>query len=239
VTISFSAKFEEIMISPNAMSPILTIPPLENGDKLTRHEFERRYHAMPNLKKAELIEGVVYVASPVRAKQHGKPHARIMTWLGTYEAATPGLEALDNTTVLLDTDNEPQPDALLRIEIGGQSRINKDDYVEGAPELIVEIAASSASYDLHEKLKVYRRNQVQEYLIWRVYDHQFDWFRLQQGEYIQLQPNADNIIFSQIFPGLWLDKTALLGGDLGKVLTIVQQGLASPEHEDFISRLSS
>ncbi|WP_107806653.1 Uma2 family endonuclease [Nodularia spumigena] len=221
------------------MSPILTIPPLENGDKLTRHEFERRYHAMPNLKKAELIEGVVYVASPVRAKQHGKPHARIMTWLGTYEAATPGVEALDNTTVLLDTDNEPQPDALLRIEIGGQSRINKDDYVEGAPELIVEIAASSASYDLHEKLKVYRRNQVQEYLIWRVYDHQFDWFRLQQGEYIQLQPNADNIICSQIFPGLWLDKTALLGGDLGKVLTIVQQGLASPEHEDFISRLSS
>jgi Uma2 family endonuclease len=227
------------MIYTTAISPILTIPPLENGDKLTRHEFERRYHAMPNLKKAELIEGVVYVASPVRAKQHGKPHARIMTWLGTYEAATPGVEALDNTTVLLDTDNEPQPDALLRIETGGQSRINKDDYVEGAPELIVEIAASSASYDLHEKLKVYRRNQVQEYLIWRVYDYQFDWFRLQQGEYIQLQPNADNIICSQIFPGLWLDKTALLGGDLGKVLTVVQQGLASPEHENFISKLSS
>ncbi len=227
------------MISTTAISPILTIPPLENGDKLTRHEFERRYHAMPNLKKAELIEGVVYMASPVRAKQHGKPHARIMGWLGTYEAATPGVEALDNITVLLDTDNEPQPDALLRIETGGQSRINKDDYVEGAPELIVEIAASSASYDLHEKLKVYRRNQVQEYLIWRVYDHQFDWFRLQQGEYIQLQPNADNIICSQIFPGLWLDKIALLGGDLGKVLTVVQQGLASPEHENFISRLSS
>ncbi|MDH6100166.1 Uma2 family endonuclease [Anabaenopsis sp. FSS-46] len=227
------------MISTNAMSPILTIPPLENGDKLTRHEFERRYHAMPNLKKAELIEGVVYVASPVRAKQHGKPHARIMGWLIAYEAATPGVEALDNTTVLLDTDNEPQPDALLRIETGGQSRINKDDYVEGAPELIVEIAASSASYDLHEKLKVYRRNQVQEYLIWRVYDYQFDWFRLQQGEYIQLQPNADGITCSQVFPGLWLDKTALLAGDLGKVLTVVQQGLASPEYEDFISRLSS
>jgi Uma2 family endonuclease len=227
------------MISTTAISPILTIPPLENGDKLTRHEFERRYHAMPNLKKAELIEGVVYVASPVRAKQHGKPHARIMGWLIAYEAATPGVESLDNTTILLDTDNEPQPDALLRIETNGQSRINEDDYVEGAPELIVEIAASSASYDLHKKLKVYRRNQVQEYLIWRVYDHQFDWFRLQQGEYIQLQPNADNIICSQIFPGLWLDKIALLGGDLGKVLAVLQQGLASPEHEDFISRLSS
>ena len=227
------------MISTTAISPILTIPPLENGDKLTRHEFERRYHAMSNLKKAELIEGVVYVASPLRIKSHGEPHAYIMTWLGVYKAATPGIGFADNATVLIDTDNEPQPDALLRIETGGQSRINKDDYVEGAPELIVEIAASSASYDLHEKLKVYRRNQVQEYLIWRVYDHQFDWFRLQQGEYIQLQPNTDNIICSQIFPGLWLDKTALLGGDLGKVLTIVQQGLASPEHENFISRLSS
>lgn len=227
------------MISTTAISPILTIPPLENGDKLTRHEFERRYHAMANLKKAELIEGVVYVASPLRIKSHGEPHAYIMTWLGVYKAATPGIGFADNATVLIDTDNEPQPDALLRIETGGQSRINKDDYVEGAPELIVEIAASSASYDVHEKLKVYRRNQVQEYLIWRVYDYQFDWFRLQQGEYIQLQPNADNIICSQVFPGLWLDKTALLGGDLGKVLTVVQQGLASPEHENFISRLSS
>ncbi|MBD1213771.1 MAG: Uma2 family endonuclease [Dolichospermum circinale Clear-D4] len=227
------------MISTTAISPILTIPPLENGDKLTRYEFERRYHAMSNLKKAELIEGVVYVASPLRIKSHGEPHAYIMTWLGVYKAATPGIGFADNATVLIDTDNEPQPDALLRIETGGQSRINKDDYVEGAPELIVEIAASSASYDLHEKLKVYRRNQVQEYLIWRVYDYQFDWFRLQKGEYIQLQPNADNIICSQVFPGLWLDKMALLGGDLGKVLTVVQQGLASPEHENFISRLSS
>jgi Uma2 family endonuclease len=227
------------MISTTAISPILTIPPLENGDKLTRHEFERRYHAMPNLKKAELIEGVVYVASPLRIKSHGEPHAYIMTWLGVYKAATPGIGFADNATVLIDTDNEPQPDALLRIETGGQSRINKDDYVEGAPELIVEIAASSASYDLHEKLKVYRRNQVQEYLIWRVYDHQFDWFRLQQGEYIQLQANADNIICSQVFPGLWLDKIALLGRDLGTVLAVLQQGLASPEHENFISRLSS
>ena len=227
------------MISTTAISLILTIPPLENGDKLTRHEFERRYHAMSNLKKAELIEGVVYVASPLRIKSHGEPHAYIMTWLGVYKAATPGIGFADNATVLIDTDNEPQPDALLRIETGGQSRINKDDYVEGAPELIVEIAASSASYDLHEKLKVYRRNQVQEYLIWRVYDHQFDWFRLQQGEYIQLQPNTDNIICSQIFPGLWLDKIALLGGDLGTVLAVLQQGLASPEHENFISRLSS
>jgi Uma2 family endonuclease len=226
------------MISTDTTAQLLTIPPLENGDKLTRAEFERRYDAMPNLQKAELIEGVVYVASPLRIKSHGEPHAYIMTWLGVYNAATPGVGFADNTTVLLDADNEPQPDALLRIEQGGQTQINQDDYLEGAPELIVEIAASSASYDLHEKLKVYRRNGVQEYLVWRVYDRQFDWFRLNEGEYIKLDCNDDGIISSQVFPGLWLDKTALLSGDLGKVLAVLQQGLSTPEHQSFVEKLS-
>ena len=144
--------------------PLVKLPPLESGDRLTRAEFERRYAAMPNLKKAELIEGVVYVASPLRALAHGKPHADVMAWLGVYSAATPGIGAYDTATVRLDADNEPQPDAVLRIEQGGQSSISEDDYIEGAPELIVEIAASSASYDLHDKLHVYRRNGVQEYM---------------------------------------------------------------------------
>ncbi len=161
-----------------------SIPPLESGDRLTRKEFERRYHAMPHVKKAELVEGMVFMASPLRAKGHGKPHAQIMTWLGTYEAATPGVEVLDNPTVRLDADNEPQPDALLRLEEGGTSTISTDDYVEGPPELIVEIAASSASLDLGDKRHVYRRNQVREYLVWRVYDQALDWFYLQEGQYL-------------------------------------------------------
>ncbi len=227
------------MRSTQAISGTLTIPTLENGDRLTRVEFERRYQAMPDFKKAELIEGIVYMASPVRAKHHGQPHADIMAWLGTYKAVTPGVEVLDNTTVRLDLDNEPQPDALLRIEIGGQSHISEDDYVEGAPELIVEIAASSASYDLHQKLNVYRRNEVQEYLVWRVDDQQFDWFRLNNGEYIQLESNPEGVICSQIFPGLWLDRAALLRGDLAKVLTVVQQGLSTIEHQEFVEKLSS
>ncbi|MFN6471658.1 MAG: Uma2 family endonuclease [Nostoc sp. SerVER01] len=226
------------MISTKTNAQLLMIPPLENGDKLTRAEFERRYQAMPNLKKAELIEGVVYVPSPLRIKSHGEPHAYIMAWLGTYKAATPGVSFADNTTVLLDADNEPQPDALLRIEQSGQTLITEDDYLEGAPELIVEIAASSASYDLHEKLKVYRRNGVQEYLVWRVYDRQFDWFRLNEGEYIKLESNSDGITCSQVFPGLWLDKAALLSGDLAKVLAILQQGLSTPEHQSCVEKLS-
>lgn len=225
------------MIAANAISTTLTIPPLENGDKLTRTEFERRYQAMPNVKKAELIEAIVYMASPVRAKRHGKPHARIMGWLVAYEAATIGVEVLDNATVRLDTDNEPQPDALLRIETAGQCQISEDDYIEGAPELIVEIAASTASLDLHKKWHIYRRNGVQEYLVWRIYDHQFDWFKLNEGEYTQLEPNEDGIICSQVFPGLWLDKAALLAGDLAKVLAVLQQGLSTPEHQNFVDNL--
>ncbi|MFB2934445.1 Uma2 family endonuclease [Aerosakkonemataceae cyanobacterium BLCC-F154] len=215
--------------------------PLENGDRLTRPEFEKRYQAMPELKKAELIEGVVYMSSAVRARNHAQPHGQIIGWLFVYSTATPGVELFDNATVRLDLDNEPQPDALLRINenLGGQSRIAEDDYIEGAPELIVEITASTASYDLHDKLRVYRRNGVQEYLIWQIYNNRFDWFRLRNGEYLILEPDTNGIIKSEVFPGLWLAIPALLQGNSAKVLTVLQSGLSSSEHQDFVQQLSS
>jgi Uma2 family endonuclease len=215
---------------------LIKLPPLESGDRLTRAEFERRYAAMADHKKAELIEGIVYMASPLRAKAHGKPHGAIMTWLGTYSALTPGVGLYDNPTVRLDADNEPQPDAVLRLEQGGQSWISDDDYLEGAPELIVEVAASSASYDLHDKLRVYRRNRVQEYIVWRTYSQQIDWFYLETGEYKSLTADANAIVRSRQFPGLWLAVDRLLAGDTATVLQTLQQGIASPEHQTFLER---
>jgi Uma2 family endonuclease len=221
------------------IEPPVAIPPLENGDRLSRAEFERRYDAMPDLKKAELLEGEVYVSSPVRHRQHGKPHGQVMTWIGTYTAGTPGVEAGDNGSVRLDLDNEPQPDVYLMIEPerGGQARISEDDYIEDAPELVAEVAASSVSYDLGKKLHVYRRNEVREYIVWRVQDRAVDWFVLRDGIYQPLAPGADGLLRSEVFPGLWLDPAALLRGDLATVLAVVQQGLASPEHAEFVARL--
>ena len=196
--------------------PSLMVSTLENGDRLTRAEFERRSKARPDLKKVELIEGEVYVGSPVRHRQHSKPHGRLLTWLGTYVASTPGTDFGDNGSIRLDLDNEPQPDAYLMIERerGGQARIDEEDYVEGAPELIAEIAASSVSYDLGKKLHVYRRNGVREYVVWRVQDGAIDWFVLREGRYELVAPAGDGIIRSTVFPGLWLDPAALLRGDL-------------------------
>ena len=211
--------------------------PLENGDRLTRAEFERRYEAMPRLKKAELIEGVVYVGSPVRYTQHGQPNFMIDAWLGVYSAGTPGTAGAGNTTVRLDLDNEPQPDALLRLERGGTSQIGPDGYVEGAPELAVEVAASSASYDLHDKLRAYRRNGVQEYLVWRVLDGELDWLVLREGSYERLRPDEAGVLRSEVFPGLWLNAPALLDGDLAAVLGTLQPGLATPEHAELVERL--
>jgi Uma2 family endonuclease len=213
-------------------------PPLENGDRLTRAEFERRYEAMPHIKKAELIEGVVYMPSPV-GNRHAESHGQMMTWLGVYCAATPGVHFADNLSVRLDADNQVQPDALLRLEpaAGGNAWVDADDYLEGAPELIVEIAATSAAYDLHDKLKVYRRNGVQEYIVWQVYDRRLDWFRLSEGKYLSLLPDAEGVIRSQVFPGLHLTVTALLSGDLATVLMKLRQGLETAEHATFVERL--
>lgn len=215
-------------------------PPLENGDRLTRAEFERRYEAMPQVKKAELIEGVVHMPSPVRHRRHGRPHVHLAGWLVAYEAATPGVEAGDNSTARLDLDNEPQPDLLLFIDParGGQVRISPDDYIEGAPELVAEVAASNVSIALNAKLHVYRRNGVREYIVWRVLDGAIDWFILREGRYEGLQPGPDGVYRSEVFPGLWLDATALLRGDLAGVLAVVQRGAASPEHAAFLARLN-
>jgi len=225
--------------APASASP--TIPPLESGDRLTRPEFERRYDAMPDLKKAELIEGVVYVPSPVRAHRHGRPHADVMGWLSFYRAHTPHVWHFDNASDRFDLDNMPQPDALLMIDParGGQAWIDEDDYVAGAPELIVEIAASSASYDLHDKLDVYRRHGVQEYVVWRVLDQAIDWFVLREGRYQSLAVDDQGRFRSQVFPGLWLDPQALIGGELAKVLDNLRQGLGSPEHSAFVKQLKA
>jgi len=216
--------------------PIL---PLENGDRLTRAEFERRYDAMPRLKKAELIEGEVYVPSPVRHKYHGMQHSRLTFWLCAYEGSTPGVEMSDNSTVRLDAENEPQPDCLLFIqpEHGGRVRIDEDGYIEGAPDLVAEVASSSASYDLGKKLVAYRRNRVREYVVWRVFDRQVDWYVLRGEQFELIAPGPDGIVRSTVFPGLWLDPAALVRDDINAVLATVQQGLVSPEHADFVARL--
>lgn len=212
------------------------LPPLESGDHLRRPEFERRYEAMPGLKKAELIEGVVYVPSPVRDREHGSPHSDLVTWLGTYGARTPGVLVSDNATVRLDDVNEPQPDALLRLDESraGQSRLDEDGYISGAPELVAEVAASSASYDLHSKLRTYLAHGVREYIVWRVLDGSLDWLVHNEGEYVRLGADDDGTYRSTVFPGLWLDAPALLRRDLARVLEVLQQGLASDEHSAFV-----
>jgi len=199
--------------------------PLESGDRLTRAEFERRYSCRPDIKKAELIEEVVYVASPVRILKHAQPHGFILTWLGTYASQTPGVLLGDNGTIRLDQDNEPQPDAFLAWDAahGGQSRVDDDDYLDGAPELVVEVAASGAAYDLHDKLRAYRPNKVQEYVVWQILEKRVDWFRLRAGEYVPLKPDRRGIIESEVFPGLRLNARALLKGDIKTVLADVSR----------------
>jgi len=215
------------------------IPPLENGDRLSRPEFERRYSADPRIKKAELIEGTVYVASPLRFEPHAEPHSNLNGWLTIYKAFTPGLRLGDTPTLRLDLDNELQPDLVLFLEqrAGGRVVISADGYLEGAPELIVEVAASRAAIDSGTKKRAYRRNGVQEYIIWQSFEKRVDWFQVVDGEYQLLLPDEVGIIRSQVFPGLWLNVAALLSGDMIAVIETVQAGIQSPKHQAFVESL--
>jgi Uma2 family endonuclease len=225
--------------APSLSGPAV-VPPLENGDRLSRHEFHRRYSAMPEHVRAELIEGVVVMASPVRFRKHGHQHFRLIAALGQYEVGTPGVLGGDNATVQLDLDNEPQPDVCLVIDParGGAVQFDAEGYIVGAPEFVAEIASSSVSQDLGPKLNAYRRNGVREYFVWRVRDDAIDWFALRDGRFDRLEPAADGVTRSEVFPGLWLDTAALIAGDMPWVHAVLRDGLADPAHAAFAASLA-
>jgi len=222
---------------PSGSEPIL---PLQNGDRLSRAEFERRYEAMPDLTKAELIEGEVHMPSPVSFLTDGEPHVNIVIWLGYYKVVTPGVRVGDNSTVRLDLDNEPQPDAFALIdpECGGQARIGAEGYIEGAPELVVEVSSSTVSIDMHKKLNAYRRNGVREYIVWRVLDNEIDWFVLRDGVFVRLDVDSNGLYPSEVLPGLVLDVASILAGDLRNVSEAVLKSVQSQAHADFVKKLN-
>lgn len=212
-------------------------PSLESGDNLTRAEFLRIWKQLPNIKRAELIGGVVYMPSP-QWVEHGRTDRLISTWLGVYEASTPGCTGGDNTTSLIG-DDCPQPDSYLALlpECGGKSRGKK--YVEGAPELIAEISFSTASIDLHQKLELYEAAGVQEYLVVLLKKRAICWHRLVRGKYRSLRPDATGVYRSRAFPGLWLDSKARFADNMAGVLANLQHGLDSQEHQDFVAELEA
>ena len=198
---------------------------LHSGDRLTRAEFHRRYLASPETTRAELVEGVVYVSSPV-GPRHSQAHGWMVGWLVAYQARHPELQIHVDMTVVLGDANEVQPDACLLREDPGGPRLNAEGYYQGTPQLVVEVAVSSVSYDLHDKLRAYQRNGVREYVVWRVEDRAIDWFRLRDGTYQRVEPDASGVIESDTFPGLRLHVARMLAGDMAGVLAELERPTA-------------
>jgi Uma2 family endonuclease len=214
------------------------LPPLENGDHLDQPTFHARYQAMPEDSRAELIGGVVYVSSPQKVP-HSKAQKLVVRWLDAYAEATPGTEALLNNTQILGPDSEPEPDACLFItpECGGRVYVDEDEYLNGPPELVVEVSSSTESIDLHRKKRDYEKAGVREYVVLALRMEQVFWFARRRGKYQEVALPADGVFRSREFPGLWLDAEALLGNDRRRVLAALAQGLATPEHAAFVANL--
>jgi Uma2 family endonuclease len=200
-------------------APAISLPTLENGDVMSREEFHARFEAHPGLERVELIEGVVYMPSPVRIIHHAVPQALLLKWLFAYEDLHPGLLVTASATVFLDGRNEPIPDAMLLVE---DTMRTQEGYLLTPPDLIVEVAASTRARDTHQKKDAYERNGVAEYVVWRVEDAAIDWFILRDGVYELLAPGADGIVESERFSGLRLDVPAALALDRRRVRAAVR-----------------
>jgi len=214
------------------------LPPLREGERLDRETFHARYEAMPPGTRAELIDGVVYMPSPARLR-HGQHHSRVLGWFEHYLINTPGVDAAAEATVFLGKRDEPQPDACLfiKLEHGGQTGV-EDGYLTGPPELVAEVALSSADYDTTAKKQRYQNAGVREYLIVLVEEQQVLWYANHEGSFEELVLGQDGLLRSEVFPGLWLDLVALLRLDSAAIRTALERGLASPEHQEFVERLA-
>jgi Uma2 family endonuclease len=217
-----------------ATAPALP-PPLRVGDHLTRDEFLHRWEAMPDLKHAELLDGVVYMPSPV-AHRHNSLHFEIGGWLWQYAAATPGCEGGTEGTWLIAADSAPQPDLSLRLLTSGLSRV-VNGLVTGAPELAVEISYSSTARDLGIKSDIYRRHGVREYLVILAQENDVLWREAVKGRYRKFMPDSNGVLRSTVFPGLSLDTAALWSRDWPQVRACLEENLATPEHAAFVRRL--
>ena len=218
--------------------PVLALPPpLRNGDRLTREEFLRRWEAMPEVKHAELIGGIVRMASPVSAF-HKDFQFSMNVWLGSYIPATPGCGGGANGTWLMAPNEVPQPDLDFRIlpEYGGQSRV-EGAYAAGAPDLVIEVSQTTSVKDAGAKLRLYESCGVREYLIVRPERRQAAWRELFEGKYREIAPDKDGVLRSRVFPGLWLDTEALWDSDFARLQATVQRGLATAGHREFVERL--
>jgi Uma2 family endonuclease len=206
--------------------------PFEAGDRMCRDEFLSRWEETPDLKRAELIDGVVYLPSPVSV-EHGDKEILLLLWAGTYASRLGSVQALSNTTWMME-DSSPQPDVALRIrpEFGGQSR-NVDKFAGGAPEFAAEVTRSTRSYDLGPKLQLYERAGVREYLAALLEEQRLEWRVLREGRYELFQPDTAGIFRSTVFPGLWLDEAAFWANDTPAVLRVLEQGMSSPEFAAF------
>jgi Uma2 family endonuclease len=218
---------------------VSTIPPLIAGERLDQATFHARYEAMPPETRAELVGGVVYMPSPL-SYDHGEVDKDLSGWLFHYKRFTRGVSSPNNATVKLDIDGETQPDNQLRIpaELGGQSAIDDEGYIRGAPELIVEVARSSRAFDLGVKKADYERAGVLEYLVVELDPDRIHWFILRGDHFENLAPGPDGIYRSEVFPGLWLDPDALYADDLDRLVAVLDQGLATPEHAAFAAHLA-
>lgn len=222
--------------SRQTMPRSTAVPLLVNGDRMNQPEFHRRYEAYDEDEKWELIGGIVYMASPL-SLGHSSSDGKIGLVLESYELATPGSQALHNATTILGEESEPQPDLGLRIlpEYGGQSRTTPDDYLLGAPELLVEVAHSRRAIAMHGKRDDYQGNGVLEYLVVCREEQEVHWFHFPSGDMIR--PDRRGISRSRVFPGLWLDVAALLALESARLMEVLQQGLASRAHAAFVKRL--
>ena len=195
---------------------------------------------MPDSLKAELIEGTVYLMSPPVSNEHSEPHFDLIFWLGLYCFASVGVAGADNG-ILRSTWTMSR--SLMHFF---ESSLNLADSRARAPTTTLRDARTGCGNRREqcklrpsrktERLSPQRSSRIRCLACVRQGNRLVHFC---DGTYEHLEPGADGVLRSRVFPGLALDATAFLNGDMARVNTVMQESLKSPEHAAFVERLKA
>ena len=223
---------------------------LRDGERIPPDEFRRRCGVLEAVGvdfRVEYVNGVVRMMPPPNFAGHTHPIRVMQGLLSAYTRQTPGVIDYTESGVTLpveETSADVSPDLCLVVQPGRGGQMSVDDagYFVGPPELVVEVANSSLSYDLGEKRDLYEAAGVQEYLVHATRERRLLMMRRDGDRFRTVMPDADGVLASRIFPGLVFDTAAIIADDIAAAEATLDRVMQSPEvaaaHQNLVASLA-
>lgn len=164
----------------------------------------------------------------------GELASSVSYWLCQYRRSTPCVESLGRVSIFLDPTTEIETTAAMWLTPGADDR-PRWQRCEGVPELLVEVTATVHNKVFRRRLRVYEQSEIHELLVVTGDPRDTALYARENGRFARVSPADDGSYRSRVFPGLWLDPSALFSDEWNEMAACLDRGMATEEHAAFVA----